>query len=151
MIRRQHHITFALNFDCCVSVFSHQRCTTQSSLCPEAEALWSFCSSPLIASCVSAIAMSRPPFVNPLATGSNRLPQPASDDPFDVENRTRRPVSDEGRARTIGFLQRLSKEGLVRDTRKYENDKIKERCFFSCSQTLQGQCIGWSPPLASES
>lgn len=80
-----------------------------------------------------------PPFINPLATGSKQPPKPASDDPFDVENRARRPVSDEARSKTIDFLQRVGREGVVRETRKFENDSIKERCYFSCSQTLQGE------------
>lgn len=87
--------------------------------------------------------MSRTPASHPLG----KVPSPQSTDPFDTENRARRPVSDEARAKTIDFLSRLNRDGLVRETRSYENDELKENCYFSCSQTLQGASLSFLPPV----
>ena len=92
--------------------------------------------------------MNRPPIPNPFASSSSANLPPPSDDPFDIENRARRPVSDEARAKTIDFLSRLNRDGLVRETRKYENEEIKENCYFSCSQTLQGALEALLPPAS---
>jgi len=36
--------------------------------------------------------------------------------------------------RTVDFLSTLSKNGYVRDYRVVDNDRLVERCYFSCSQ-----------------
>ena len=50
------------------------------------------------------------------------------------------------RMKTVNFLSKLSKNGVVRETRvnRDSEGKVKELCYFSCSQTLEGRPIHWN-------